>query len=100
MNRLFGKFLLKIANISKKGIIVYCITTTILFFIAASMFLTGVIFLPPNDQTISAAIPLTISGGIILAVLLFSVLFMTLASNYAKNKNENVVEANENNKTK
>ena len=84
MINLFKKFLLKVANISKRGTIVYCVTITILFFIAAGMFLTGVLYLYPNSNTIAAAVPLTISGGIILFLLLVSVLMMTFASNYAK----------------
>lgn len=80
--------LTRVANMSKASLIAYCIITTVLFFASASMFLTGVIFLPPNENTIEGAIPLTIAGGVILAVLLFSVLFVTLASNYGKNKSE------------
>ncbi len=100
MKKLLNKFLVKIANISKKGIIIYCITTTVLFLIAAGMFLTGVIFLPPNKETIPAAIPLTITGGIILVILLFSVLLMTLASNYAKNRANSTDKGQEFDKTK
>ncbi len=83
------RFLKYLASLSRKKIIGYCVLTTVLFLFGGAIFLTGALFLPPNpNETPSWALPLTIAGAVILVLVLFSILFMSIGSNYGNKYKE------------
>ncbi|MBQ8142645.1 MAG: hypothetical protein IJ194_05765 [Bacilli bacterium] len=80
------KFLFFIANMSKKASAIYIILLSVVYAIALSLLLVGLIYIDPYHQGEIApfALPLTIFGIVFLFIVTLGVALTAISSNYVK----------------
>ncbi len=82
MGFLLKKLLLKIASLSKRASIVYCVTLTLVFLCGIALFLTGIVFVKPDAIIPDFAIVCLAIGSLLIIAVLATVALTAVASNY------------------
>lgn len=77
--------MVKVAHMSKKAAVVYCINLTAQFLLAVSLLLTGLIFLDATERPVWA-IPLIVVGAVFLFTTTVTISIATVSSNYVEKR--------------
>lgn len=88
--------MVRVAHMSKKAAVGYCINLTCQFLIALTLLLIGLIYLGAKPESPDWAIPLIVVGAIFLFTTTLTISIATISSNYVekrlnkKNSKENI----------
>ena len=88
MGFLIRKLLLKIASMSKRASVVYCIVLTLIFLVGIAVFLTGILFVIPGEVLPDFAIACLTIGSLMIIAVLAVVALTSVASNYIETEKE------------
>lgn len=88
MGFLLKKLLLKIAFLSKRASIIYCVTLTLVFLCGIALFLTGIVFVKPDAIIPDFAVVCLAVGSILILAILVAVALTAVASNYIEGEHD------------
>ncbi len=78
--------MVRVAHMSKKAAVGYCINLTCQFLIALSLLLVGLIYLGAKPTSPEWAVPLIVVGAVFLFTTTLTISIATISSNYVEKR--------------